>query len=87
MLIPYLLATRMKQVHKANGSREGRLGGDGAGSCRQRKRLGLREVYSLHAAWEGRMTFKRGTKEEFALAVHTAGAALESFPSGTLGTH
>lgn len=87
MQIPYLLATRMKQVHKAKGSREERLGGDGAGSCRRRKSLGLSGVYSLHAAWEGTKAFKRGTKEEFALAVHTAGAVLESFLSGTLGTH
>lgn len=70
MLIPYLLATRMKQVHKAKGRREERLEGNGAGSCRQRKSLGLREVYSLHAAWESTMAFKWGTKEEFALAVH-----------------
>lgn len=84
MLIPCLWATRMKQVHKAKGSREGRRGGDGAGSCRQRERP--KRSLALHAAWEGTTAFKRG-KEDFALAVHTAGAALESFPSGTVGTH
>lgn len=65
MLILHLLATRVKQVHKAKESREGRVGGDGAGSCWQRKRLDLRGVYSLHAGREDKTVFKRG-KAEFA---------------------
>lgn len=84
MLIPYLLASRMKQVHKAKGSREGRLAGDDAGSCRQRERP-KRSLFTAYSTG-GTTAFKRG-KEELALAVHTAGAALEFFPSGTLGTH
>lgn len=44
----------------------------------------LREVYSLHVAWEGTTAFKRG-KEEFALAVHTVGAVWSFFLLGPWG--
>lgn len=44
----------------------------------------LKEVYSLHVAWEGTTAFKRG-KEEFALAVHTAGAVRSFFLLGPWG--